>query len=52
MYVADHLSRAYLKDQGEPVEEFNVIAVELEEINQLDNIKIISERLAQQHKAT
>ena len=52
MYVADHLSRAYLADQGEPSDEFQVFALELEEINQLNNVKITSERLAQLQKAT
>ena len=52
MYVADHLSRAYLADQGEPSDEFQVFALELEEINLLNNVKITSERLAQLQKAT
>lgn len=52
MYVADHLSRAYLADQGEPGDEFQVFALELEEINLLNNVKITSERLAQLQKAT
>jgi len=38
MYVADHLSRAYLKDQGDQShDEFQVLALELEEINPLDS---------------
>ena len=52
MYVADHLSRAYLADQGERSDEFQVFALELEEINLLNNVKITSERLAQLQKAT
>ena len=52
MYVADHLSRAYLADQGERSDEFQVFALELEEINQLNNVKITSERLGQLQKAT
>ena len=45
MYVADHLSRAYLKDQGDQShDEFQVFALELEEINPLDTVKITSER--------
>ena len=53
MYVADHLSRAYLKDQGDQShDEFQVFAIELEEINPLDTVKITSERLAQLQKAT
>ena len=52
MYVSDHLSRAYLADQGETSDEFQVFALELEEINLLNNVKITSERLAQLQKAT
>ena len=53
MYVADHLSRAYLKTQDDqPYDEFQVFALELEEINPLDMVKITSERLAQLQKAT
>ena len=52
MYLADRLSRAYLADQGEPRDEFQVFALELEEINPLNNVKITSERLAQLQKAT
>ena len=52
MYVADHLSRAYLADQGEPSDEFQVFVLKLEEINLLNNVKITSERLAQLQKAT
>lgn len=53
MYVADHLSRAYLKNQDDqPHDDFQVFALELEEINPLDTVKITSERLAQLQKAT
>lgn len=53
MYVADHLSRAYLKNQDDqPHDEFQVFALELEEINPLDTVKITSERLGQLQKAT
>jgi hypothetical protein len=54
MYVADHLSRAYLKDQGEPGDEFQIFALELEGINPVinPNVKITSERLAQLQKTT
>ena len=52
MHVADHLSRAFLADQGEPGDECQVFALELEGINPLDNVKITSERLAQLQKAT
>ena len=51
--MADHLSRAYLKHQdGQPHDEFQVFALEVEEINQMDTVKITSERLAQLQKAT
>ena len=53
MYVADHLSRAYLKNlDDQPHDEFQVFALELEEINPLEAVKITSERLAQLQKAT
>jgi hypothetical protein len=52
MYVADHLSRDYIANEGEPGDEFQVFALELEGINPLDNAKITSERLAQLQKAT
>ena len=52
MYLADHLSRAYLADQGEPRDEFQVFALKLEEINRRNNVKITSERLSQLQKAT
>ena len=53
MYVADHLSRAYLSHQGDHShDEFQVFALELEEVNPLDTVKITNERLAQLQKAT
>ena len=53
MYIADHLSRAYLSQQGDQShDEFQVFALELEEINPLDTVKITSERLVQLQKAT
>ena len=46
MYVADHLSRAYLRQtEHPPKDEFQVFALELEEVNPLDSLKITSERL-------
>ena len=44
MYVADHLSRAYLADQGEPSGEFQVFALELEEINLLAQLQKATEQ--------
>ena len=53
MHVADHLSRAYLKHQdGHPRDEFQVFALEVEEIYPMDTVKITSKRLAQLQKAT
>ena len=53
MYVADHLSRAYLKHQdSQPRDEFQVFALEVEEINPMDTVKITNQRLAQLQKAT
>ena len=52
MFVADHLSRAFLKDTGPEDEEFQVFALELEAMNTFDTIKISSERLPQLQKAT
>ena len=46
MYIADHLSRAYLRQtEDPPKDEFQVFALELEEVNPLDTVKITSERL-------
>lgn len=52
MYIADHLSRASVKDTGTSDEDFQVFAVELEGIGPLNTIKISSERLGQLQKAT
>ena len=49
--MADHLSRAFLKDTGTEDEEFQVFALELEAMNPFDTIKISSERLPQLQKA-
>ena len=53
MYIADHLSRAYLRQTEDPLkDEFQVFVLELEEINPLDTVKITSERLSQLQTAT
>lgn len=52
MFVADHLSRAFLKDTGPEDEEFQVFALELEAMNLFDTIEISCERLPQLQKAT
>jgi len=52
MFVADHLSRAFLKHTGPEDEEFQVFALGLETMNPFDTIKISSERLPQLQKAT
>ena len=39
MFVADHLSRAFLEDTGPEDEEFQVFALELEALNPFDTIK-------------
>ena len=53
MYVADHLSRVYLRQTEDlPKDEFQVFVLELEEINPLDTVKITSERLYQLQKGT
>ena len=52
MFIADHLSRAFLNDTGPEDEEFQVFALELEVMNPFDTIKISSERLPQLQKAT
>ena len=52
MYIADHLSRAYLPSLGEEDEEFQVFALEVESLNPLDSLTVSSERLAQLQKAT
>jgi hypothetical protein len=51
MYIADHLSRASVKDTGTPDEDFQVFAAELKGIGPLNTIKISSERLGQLQKA-
>ena len=43
MFVADHLSRAFLKDTGPEDEEFQIFTLELELMNPFDTIKISSE---------
>lgn len=45
IFVADHLSRAFLKDTPPNEEEFKVFALELEAMRPFDTIKISSERL-------
>lgn len=52
MYIADHLSRAYLARQGEEDKEFQVFALEVETSNPLDSLTVSSERLAQLQKVT
>lgn len=52
MYVVDHLSRAYLEDQGKRGDKFQVFALELEQINPLDHIKLNGDELAIIQKAT
>ena len=53
LYVADHLSRAYLSQTEDTLkDDFQVFTLELEEINPLDTVKITSERLSQLQKAT
>jgi len=45
MYLADHLFRAYLPDQGEQDKEFQVFALEVEALNPLDSLTVSNERL-------
>ena len=52
MYVADHLSRAFLKDTGPEDEHFQVFALEVEELNPLNILKINSVKLPKLQKAT
>ena len=53
MYVAGHLSRSYLRQtEDPPKDEFQVFALELEEIIPLDTVKITSHRLSQLLKAS
>ena len=41
MYIADHLSRAYLATQGEEDKEFQVFALEVETLNPLDSVNSV-----------
>ena len=50
MFIADHLSRASIRETGPQDEEFQVFAVE--GMGPLNSVKISSERLAQLQKAT
>lgn len=52
MYVADHLSRAFLKDEESLIDDFQVFALEIEKLNPFDTLKVTKERLAQLQKAT
>ena len=52
MYIADHLSRAYLASQGEEDKEFQVFVLEVESLNPMDSLTVSSERLAQLQKTT
>ena len=52
MYLADLVSRAYLPEQGEHIEEFQVFALEVEPLNPLDSLTVSNERLAKLKKAT
>ena len=52
MFIADHLSRASIRETGPQDEEFQVFAVEVEGMGPLNSVKISSERLAQLQKAT
>ena len=52
MFIADHLSRASIRETGPQDEEFKVFAVEVEGMGPLNSVKISSERLAQLQKAT
>ena len=52
MYIANHLSRAYLASQGEEDKEFQVFALQVETLNPLESLTVSSERLAQLQKAT
>ena len=52
MYIAHHLSRAYLASQGKEDKEFQVFAMEVETLNPLESLTVSSERLAQLQKVT
>ena len=47
MYIADHLSGAYLASVGEEDKEFQVFALEIESLNPLDSLTVSSERKRQ-----
>ena len=51
MYIADHLSRAQLTEQ-EITDEFQVFALELEQMNPLRDVKLSNDKLAMLQKAT
>ena len=51
MYVADHLSRAQLPEEHKTCDEFQVFALELEQINPLNHIKLNDDKLAVLQKA-
>ena len=52
MYLADHLSRAFPADQGDPEDECQVFAFEVERMSPFSVLKVSGERLAQIQKAT
>lgn len=52
MYVADHLSLAQLPEEHKTWDEFQVFALELEQINPLNRIKLNDDKLAVLQKAT
>ena len=52
MYIAEHLSRAYLTSQGKEDKEFQVFAMEVETLKPLESLPVSSERLALLQKAT
>ena len=52
MYIADHLSRAYLPNQEEQDEDFQEFALEVQALNLFDALLVSSKRLAQLQKAT
>ena len=51
MYIADHLSRAYLASQGQEDKEFQAFALEAETLNPLESLTVSSERLGQLQRA-
>ena len=52
MYVADHLSRAFLKDTSPEDEQFQVFALEVEELNPFNVLKINNEKVPNLRNAT